>query len=598
MFKNLLYIAFAALFVSCSSSVDQNQNYDEIKIIDYKKERAIDKFINGAIYEILEDYASASSEYQAALRYDESSGIYYALAKNYFFSDKLALALKYSKRAVDMEPDNIYYLDLTANIFRTAKMPDSALVIYSKIISIDSNNYNALYNYARLLEKKKPLHSLEAYNKLIEKFGPDWSTLLNIADIYERLGYIDSAVKSIERLVNMEPGNDHLQKFLVEVYFRADKLDKAELLIEDLLRVFPDDDYLLEKKALALLEKNDFKNSADFYKNLFESGSLDFESQKKAAVYFYYKTSRDSLALKFSRELFEIIASDSNDWHAHFILAEIASRQGDDSAAIFGYRNALKKAEWNPEIWIRLGGLYFDKRDYDEAIELLAVAKDYFPNDFTINLILGLAYSQKGLFPESEPYLKNAAYFNPNNPMVLSAYAFTLNQLKKQEEAVEYLKRSLQFDSSNFELWGMLGMIYNSLKEWEKCDEAYLKALELAPDNPLLNNNYAYSLSLRSLNLEEALKRINDALSHEPSNASYLDTKGWILFKMSNYNEALDYIERSLKLEPNNSEVTDHLGDVYYMIGNMEKAFEFWNKAHYLDPSNEEIKNKIERGSP
>ena len=64
-----------------------------------------------------------------------------------------------------------------------------------------------------------------------------------------------------------------------------------------------------------------------------------------------------------------------------------------------------------------------------EAVEL-------FPNDFAINLILGLSLAQQNKTAESINYLKTAVELNPNDLNALSAYGFALSQLNENEKRI------------------------------------------------------------------------------------------------------------------------------------------------------------------
>ncbi|HEX3073637.1 MAG TPA: CDC27 family protein, partial [Ignavibacteriales bacterium] len=114
--------------------------------------------------------------------------------------------------------------------------------------------------------------------------------------------------------------------------------------------------------------------------------------------------------------------------------------------------------------------------------------------------------------------------------------------------------------------------------------------------NPLINNNYAYSLAERRVQLDKALEMASLAVEKEPGNSSYLDTKGWVHFQMGEFDKAKELIEKSYKMDEDNAEVVEHLADVLFKIGDKEKAKELWRKAMELGSDNEQLKTKIEKG--
>ena len=84
------------------------------------------------------------------------------------------------------------------------------------------------------------------------------------------------------------------------------------------------------------------------------------------------------------------------------------------------------------------------------------------------------------------------------------------------------------------------------------------------------------------------------AVAAEPDNAAYLDTIGWIYYKLGNYIEAEKYIKQAIELRESSAVVFEHLGDVYHKLGNSEQARQYWSKALNLDSENAELKQKLE----
>ncbi len=250
------------------------------------------------------------------------------------------------------------------------------------------------------------------------------------------------------------------------------------------------------------------------------------------------------------------------------------------------------------ESWVTLGGLYFDNRYYEEAEVIMREAIELFPNDFAVNLILGLSLAQQNKTLESKEYLKTAVELNPSDLNSLSAYGFTLSQLQENEEAIRYLNQALRLDPANVNVLGQLGLIYNNLEMMAESDSLYELALQYDPQNALINNNYAYSLSERDLQLDRSLVMIEIAIAADSSNSSYLDTYGWIFYKLGEYDKAYYYIQKAIEVDGDgNAVLLEHLGDVLYMQGKKEEALSYWRKALELDSSNEVLINKVSTGA-
>ena len=231
-----------------------------------------------------------------------------------------------------------------------------------------------------------------------------------------------------------------------------------------------------------------------------------------------------------------------------------------------------------------------------DAVKVMNEAIKSFPDDFRVNFILGISLAQNNQNQEAKKYLKKAVDLNPTDLNALSAYSFTLSQLKDNDEAIVYLKKALDLSPKDVNLLGTLGLIYDSQKDWAKCDSIYQTALQIDSTNALINNNYAYSLSERGIKLDKAMRMSKVALKADPENSAYLDTMGWIYFKMGNYDSAKDYIEKALKSGGDKPDILEHLGDIEFKMGNKDKAKSTWEKALKLDKNNSELKEKIEKG--
>lgn len=598
----VIYFLLFLLVVGCSSQEKAVRDTEPLKAQTVelsskeKEQKAQEYFVEGALLEMKGNIAAAILEYQEALAIDPQPGIHYAMSKGYLKLNKLPQAIKHAQQAVEMDKDDVDFNYLLAQTYVIAGVPDSAAVVFEKIIDLDSTNYQAYYSLGNIYEAEKPLKALSVYNKMIEKTGPQWDVLLKIAELNERMGNVDETVATLEKLVGLNPSDLKLQKLLIESYIKTDKFDKALSKIDETLQLYPNDPNLIEYRANTYIQTGKWEKGADDYRQLIDDENVPYESKLGIGRAFLGEAYEDSTLFPVAKEIFEAIDADTSDWQVDVILAEIHSGEGDDSTAVKYLKDAAENASWNVEIWMRLGGLLFDTGRYVDAAAEMEEAVELFPNEFVLNLIGGLAYSQLNMNEPALPYLEKSVELNPRDITSLSALGFTLNQLGREDEALKYLERGQNLDPDNMQILSLLGLIYDHKEMYDKVNDVYEKALILEPENAMVLNNYAYSLSEQGVELERALEMVETALEQEPENSSYLDTMGWIHYKLGNYEEARGYIYKALEQDENNAEVLDHLADVYFKMGNKERARELWTQAYENDPDNDKIKQKIEEG--
>jgi len=600
MTKIFLVIVVGVFIAGCSSTKEvttvkkavSSNNKSETK----NKDEALDHFINGSVLEAKGEYAEAILEFQDALRLDPAAGVYYALAKNYMIINKIPLALQNSKKSIELSPEKVEYYDLLSDIFSAAHQYDSSAAVLEKIIQLDSTQINSYYKLARIYENSKPLQAIAIYNKLTEIVGPEWNILIRVAELHENLGNYDESAEALEKLLTIDPSNVVVEKLLSEVYTRSGKIDEALKIINDIIELTPDDLDARERKAQLLIKKSDWAAAADQYNYILEKPDIPLDAKIKVGISFFAQSFKDSIMLGYAKKLFEKVDKDTTDWQVKMYLGAIALIEKNDSSAHNYFDEVKRLAGESTQAWTQLGGLFFDNRHYDEAIKVMNEAFDLFPRDFVVNLLLGLSFAQSDRHSEAVKYFKTALDINPNDVTALSAYGYSLSQLKENDEAILYLKKALRISPNDVNILGTLGLIYDALKMWDECDSTYEHALKLDSSNATVNNNYAYSLSERGERLDAALDMVKFAIKKEPENSSFLDTIGWVYYKLGNYEEAKSYLEKAMKIGGESSVMLEHLGDVLFKMGKKDVALQLWQKAYKLDSSNTDLKNKIEKG--
>ena len=95
-----------------------------------------------------------------------------------------------------------------------------------------------------------------------------------------------------------------------------------------------------------------------------------------------------------------------------------------------------------------------------------------------------------------------------------------------------------------------------------KSDKLYMELISNDSTDAQAYNNYAYSLVERDENIEFALELAKNAIRLELKSAAYLDTIGWIYYKLSNLDEALFYVKESISIDSNNVTIKEHYDEI------------------------------------
>ena len=89
-------------------------------------------------------------------------------------------------------------------------------------------------------------------------------------------------------------------------------------------------------------------------------------------------------------------------------------------------------------------------------------------------------------------------------------------------------------------------------------------------------NYLGYMLADKGKQLPEALKMIRKAVELEPMNGAYLDSLGWVYFKMGDYELAEQNLRQAVERDQTDPTVHDHLGELYEKTGRIRLAAAQW----------------------
>jgi Tfp pilus assembly protein PilF len=142
-------------------------------------------------------------------------------------------------------------------------------------------------------------------------------------------------------------------------------------------------------------------------------------------------------------------------------------------------------------------------------------------------------------------------------------------------------------------LYFHLGVAYDKLGDGAQAAREFKEALKYDPEMHEALNYLAYMYAENAENLDNAEKYAKKALALSPDNGAYLDTLGWIYYKMGYFDKALAELEKAIKTHGEDPVIRDHLGDVYYSMQQTAVAVSEWEKSLEIDPGQESVKAKL-----
>jgi len=520
-------------------------------------------FIEGKTLELQFNFSGALENYKTALKYDKAPGIYYAIANVYYSSERYQDAIIEINNALKYSPDEIKYLELKGNIYFRQENYEKAAEVYENIIAVDSNYIYGLYFLGRMYQElKMSSKAIVIYEKITDIAGFDYEVLKRMYEVYFNYKEFDKCLTVLQYVLRLDPYDAMTKQQLAGMYLKTGNIEKAREIYEELETLYPNDKVLITELIKIYFSLGEIEKGFSKFAKSIGKDTLDYEEKLGVGEIYFKLISEDSTATGAAKSIFSILTQEYPDrWIPFFYLGSIEFFVKNKDEAEKYFQLAEIKADTVKNAYYQIGYTYFEYGSISRAKEIYLKGLNLYPDDYMLNYMYGLSLQREG----------------------------------NTKEAIKYFENAHRLSAKDVQIMGTLALAYNTERMYKESEEMYERALETDPDNVLILNNYAYNLSVRGLKLDKALAMAKKVIENEPENASYLDTYGWVLYKLGDYENAVVYIKKSLSKNASSAVVTDHLGDVYYAMGDYDNAQKYWKKALELSPASIEIKQKIEK---
>ena len=453
------------------------------------------------------------------------------------------------------------------------------------------------YNFARVKHKQKQteqaLEHLQAYfTAKLSGEGAAPYTLLG--ELLTALNQADKFDERLSQLRSADPENASLALFVAQRYLSAEKFDAAEPIYAQLAKTAKkrnvDEIYggLLQSQwklqqlepLLQTLGETEVKASA----SVLEAAMAPIVTDEKARLQL----------IELAEQRRSPAAAKLPPANESWTVAELALAGKDIPTALEFFEFALQdQPQRRGELLETFGVMLFlaDRTAEAATIFRRGLADESLKAKRTaFQFYLAGALALLGETDEALSVARLAAAAEPDDPRYATRVAWILQRAKRYDEALtvdlDLLKQFDQrYDSTSLraamrDVRQTLSNLYILRGNFEQGVEYLERLLDEFPSHPGALNDLGYLWAERSLHLQRAKRMIEQAVAAEPENRAYLDSLGWVEYRLENYEAAQQALEKALHGEADPAgEMLEHLGDVYLKLNELDKAKAHWQRA-------------------
>jgi tetratricopeptide (TPR) repeat protein len=510
-------------------------------------------------------WSKAMELYSHCLQIDSCSAeALYQLGRISFYLRQDSAGLEYLHKAVDLDPDNTYYIEPLAAILLRQGCEDDALPLLEHISKLQSNRSDVLSH---------------------------------LASIYSKTGRLEDAISTLDRLEMLEGKMSQLSNEKFSLYMEMGDSVKAFAELQSLCDEYPADLSYKIDMAYCYQQLGDYEKALQMYDEVRAIDPANVPLQMAMLDYYLsqgmdslYDATRDSI----------LYAPETETAKRVVLIQQMVQRMSPDSAdteqIIKRFERVLQLDSTNVELLTMYAAFLDYRQKPQEMIQsvmsrVLLVEPD---NEMATQWLLQYYASRKDYF-SLEEICRRGVNYHPKDLVYPYFLGMIMLERNNNAEALEVLDRGIRLRSEDTRLalvsdaFTVKGDVFYKMGKHADAFLQYDSALVYNKDNVLCLNNYAYYLSLRNEYLDKAEEMSYRTIKAEPDNRTYLDTYAWILFMQAKYEQAQEYMDKVVPRDSSeqflmtdlytSTAILEHAGDIAWMNGDAERATYLWQLA-------------------
>jgi tetratricopeptide (TPR) repeat protein len=501
-------------------------------------------------------------------------------------------AVEQYKIVTEKDPNDIESLVMLGRLDRVLNNSVDAEAAFKKAIAVNPEDEDAVTGLASVYSDRGDARSASELLDKLTKKNPSARAYLSLAGSYEQMKQYSLAADALKKAIDLDPTHVEWNAQLAQYEAMAGRYDEALQTYQDLAKVTPQDAAPYLGMAQIYIEQQKFALAHQMLDKAKEIDPDNIEA-KYNEVQLLDQEGKTPQAIAALNELLDSTSRHTYDPAQRDVRARMLEKLGAlyeknsqfDKAVDTFRQMAAVDSEKNARAEALIVDTYRTAKNYAKAEQESDAAAKKYPNDRTLREVRAQLLTDEGKTDQAVAELK-ALLDGKNDRETYLAIEDVYQKTKNYSEAAKALDQAEKLSTTPEDkaaVYFQRGALYERQKKYEQSEKAFRKVLETAnqkdPVYASTLNYLGYMFADQNTRLQEAQDLIKRALDLEPNNYAFLDSMGWVDYRLNRLEDAERELAHSIQIEAKDPTIHDHLGDVYFKEGKLKEAIAQWQSS-------------------
>lgn len=363
--------------------------------------------------------------------------IYFELGKNYNKLKNFGEAETNLKKAISMQPDNVWFLDELYDVYFQQNDINNAIKTIKQLVKYHPDYKEDLA--ALYVREEKYKQALELLDELDANLGLSESRDAMRNDIYSITGNADDRIENLEQRIANNPNNEDNHLKLIYRYSQTGDHKNAYEASKNLLKVKPDSKFVHLALYKFYLQDGRIEDAVSSIKIALGSPEINADAKAKVFKDFVGFVAKNP---EYESDLVDItvLVDNNKDAQTHSNLGHYYLKAGDKVKALLNFKEALKQDPKDFKLIKDILLLQLDIKDYKAVVNDADRALELYPAQPMLYLVIGVANNNLNQHKKAIENLEMGLDFLIENPQMeadfyseLSLAYKALNNISKSE---------------------------------------------------------------------------------------------------------------------------------------------------------------------